>query len=244
MPTRTFRSLGFAPNTRWSYELMCAEAMFNDERYSILVYDRGFEPPYYDVNNPFDSIERSKMIGGLGDAHAMLAKREIFVAAWMEVYRPLTLESNAVIRPDIRMDLRESTFKDKVIPPVIEGKKAQLFIKEMAEYAGHSATVSVKFVNGTVPFSFTNNFYLMFRNPPKHPVIGFVGKGAQDDISLRIDCEGTLTCALYDQKTRSFFEAGEVFMIQVDLVTAPIGFRATCDGHKSYAVSNPQVFTF
>lgn len=246
MATTVYRSLGFTEGTNWGPELLLVEVLTDETKFDVLIYDRGFEPPYYDVSKPFglDSFQRPKMTGGLKEAHHFLKDHHISVAAWRQTPLIYAHESNSVIREDIRMDIRESIYKDKQIPPPIAAAIGEKAIRQIAEYAGHSAEVSLHFVRSEVPLSFSGTFYLMFRTPPQYPAWGFVAKGGHDKISLLVECNGTVKCQLYDQNQRLTFQTGQVIYAKVDFTTTPIGFELTYNGHKSYPATPPTLFTF
>lgn len=244
MTTQIFRSLGFKEGTQWGNELLSVEVLINESDFDIIIYDRGFEPPYYDVSKPFWSpFERENMTGGLEQAHEFLKTKNIFVNAWRKVPMLFLQQSNSLIREDIRIDLKETTYNEIKIPPQIPLSIGKDAFSKMSEYSGHSAEVSIHFLDHNEPLSYAGSNYLMFRTPPQYNW-GVVAKGGENYISLLIECIDSLKCQIYDQLQKRTFLTGELIYAKFEFITAPICFELTHTGLEVLPIKQAELISF
>lgn len=218
MQTEIFRSVDFSSKTKWSSPLMFVEVKIINEQFKVYIYDVGFEPPYYDIHNPFPSTFTNN-IGGLKTADSLLRKKGIHVSAWYEVDNILAFESNFMIRPDLQNNIKEILYSDQDSFPVIDKKNAKKFLKVVKEFSGHGAELSLHFIEETGKLqTFKNIFYLMHRDKSKYGSHGFVAKGSSDNVSVLVEFNKELVCKFYNQLNKNFLGDGRIFKIKANFV--------------------------
>lgn len=216
---KTFRSFEFTNKTKWSYPLMFVDVQIMNEQFEVYIYDIGFEPPYYDVHKPFQTMSTDDN-DGLIIADKLLKEKGIHVKGWYEVDNILAFESNFMIRPDIQNNIRNIFYSDQDSFQLIDKKNIIKLLNIVKEFSGHSVELSMHFVDETGnPQTFKNILYLMYRDKSKYGLNGFVGKGSKDNISVLVELNRDLVCKFYNQLTQSFLGEGKIFKIIANFIT-------------------------
>lgn len=230
-----FRSQSFNDKTKWAYPLKAVELITDGETFQFLVYDVGSEPPFYDVNSLpnvlfaglIENIQRPYTVEKLNQ---LLESRGIYVDKWTKVSHLLLHESNAIIRPEIRVEIRSVFGYTDNLPDAIPANVGVDAIKRLAEFDGQSAHLKIKFLEKTELSSFSGFFYLRFRNPEKYSHWGFVGKGSPDNVSILIASEKDFYCQIYDQVNQCDLASGRVTELTLEFISLGKIVKFTKDG--------------
>ena len=246
---KIYRSVYFSEGTIWNYPLKLVEVIVKGDEYSILIYDTGFEPPYYDVNELPTQFDSGKGLQGAEDA---LRKRKVFVADWKEVSNLFIYECNAIMRPDIRADIEEIF---KVSKANIRKSNSDKAIKSLVDYNGHTVNLHTLFLESVddeeaedegsfFSFGFSkdlkinklrsykNDGYIMVRHPSKYNYWGFVWKRPDAGITVLIESKDKTTFSLYDQVNREYMTEGVVVRLELEFLTRKGSIKLDDKGFK------------
>lgn len=222
MQAKIYRSVGFKEESYWSSPLMYVEVVTKGTEFDIYIYDIGFEPPYYDISCPYTDhpVYATQMNGTIKDADMFLRDKGIYSSGWREVSCQYALESNSLIRTDIRMDVREIFYKDESLH-TIDKKYLIPFLNEVKKLSGYSAELFLHFqtTRGTL-LTLNNIYYLMYRDDIKYDHPGFVAKGSLDNVAVLIEFSSILECKLHDQIRSKLLSYGEVISIELKFINA------------------------
>jgi len=238
------------------------EVLQNDENYSIILYDVGFEPPYWDATRlpPFFTMN----LKSIEDVEEyLLEEQSIQVSGWQIVSIPFVEVSNAVIRDEIRYDLTsDDKYKSLVgryIPLDVFMEAMKYFIEKRNEYGGHSVYAQILFQKDRFEFPFpflstaekeTSTPSLLSyenvgafipasssantRNPELVGKDRMIIKGTDDDTSY--GCSGSADeepyCTVYDQETRTYLSEGKAIRIKLNFINKEESFVIDREGFE------------
>lgn len=247
MDFKIYRSVSFSEKTKWSYPLYYVEVITNEKTFDIYIYDSGFEPPYYDVSPSFglDPFVKMEMVGGLKEADKFLKKRNIYANAWRKVEHLYAIESNYAIRPDIRTESKNFYYPEDYVFESISRSKVDDLFNEIKILNGNSAEILIRFLNKSNKFfTFSNSYYLLFREPSRYGNKGFVAKGNQDNISLLIEFNGDLKCCFYNQITKTFYDEVKIIRIELRFITEDISLTLYSNCFTKNHIKNFELINF
>ena len=231
---KLYRSISFSQQTSWSHPLKKVEVAEQDESFEIYIYDVGHQPPFVDVHRIPSTALAFSNPQDINDMEDYLEGKNIYVNEWRRVEKPFMYECNAVMRPDIRADVRSIYGFEGSLPPVINSTTATNAIKSLSEYSGQSPKVSVLFSQNKAEaddlLSYSTSGYLMFKTPENYNHWGFVVKGNADRISILLKVEEDFECLLYDQNLRQEIVEGKILETKIESLMSGESYRLTSNG--------------
>lgn len=241
------RSVSFSAKTKWNSPLYYVDVITNDKTFDIYVYDTGFDPPYYDVSPSFglDPFVKMEMVGGLEEADKFLKKRNIYANAWRKVEHLYAIESNYAIRPDIRTEAKNFYYPDDYVFNGLDKSKVGELLNEINTLNGNSAEILIRFLDKHNRFfTFSNSYYLLFRDPSKYGNKGFVAKGNKDNISLLFELNGDLKCRFYNQITKTYYDEVKIIRIELRYITEDIRLTLDANSYTKNQIKNFDMIEF
>lgn len=122
-------------------------------------------------------------------------------------------------------------------------------IQQLQEYNGHTVVLQSLFLesvddeSGSTMFSmgwdlpkidklrsYKNWGYVMFRTPDSHKAWGFVCKSSQNEVTVLIEAQESLTFLLYDQGSRTKMTRGDVTELRFDVPESGASFVLNSGG--------------
>lgn len=232
--TKIHRSVSFLQKTQWSHPLKKVEVAEKDGVFSVYIYDVGHRPPFFDVHRIPPTALAFSNPQDMSDIEDYLEGKNIYVNEWRSVDKPFMYECNAVMRPDIRADVKPIHGFEDSLPPVISSKTGTSAVKRLSEYSGQSPNISVLFAENRSDdndlLSYSTYGYLMFRTPENYDHWGFVVKGSSDKVSILLKVEEELECLLYNQNIRQEIIQGKVFEVKIESLMSGESYKLTSNG--------------
>lgn len=229
-----YRSVSFLEKTSWSYPLKKVEVAEQDGSFEIYIYDVGHQPPFVDVHRIPSTALAFSNPQDINDIEDYLEGKNIYVNEWVNVDKPFMYECNAVMRPDIRADVRPIHGFEDSLPPVIDSETATTAIKHLSKYSGQSPKVSILFSENKAEvddlLSYSTSGYLMFRTPENYDHWGFVVKGNADKISMLLKAGEDFECILYDQNLRQQIIEGKILEAKIESLMSGQSYRLSASG--------------
>lgn len=248
-------------NRNGGYPLKKVEIIEDDGKFSIFIYDVGFEPPFWDVTQ-LPGILTFQLKSFDDVVEYLENEQSISVSGWQIVPKLFLQVSNSIIRDDIRYDLNEDEeikhLLDKFISVDTFIEAFDFFYQDNGmKYGGHPVYAKILFQRNQLDMSgslFMPTFgskptLLSYENVgafiPAHSsantrnpeLIGkhrLIIKGTDDNSSF--GCVGSdqnePICSVYDQESRTYLNKGRAIKINLNFFNKKESFVLDSNGFR------------
>ncbi|MDP3114203.1 MAG: hypothetical protein Q8M98_05430 [Candidatus Cloacimonadaceae bacterium] len=224
--------------TKSNYPLVAVEIIIWEDGLRVYTYDIGFEPPFYDIcvdPAPFSPVRppytKEKGI-------KILEEKGIFAENWVYVDNLLAYECNALIRSDIRSDIRKIFGYEDELPKPISRAVGLSAVNTLSRFSGQPANIQIKFlekctkeiedgINMLMMFpkteeidelrAFTGNGLLQFHMLSENNRAGFVLDNQFYNIALVTIIETEYMCMLFDFSSKYCLSKGVITELIINL---------------------------